>query len=300
MLKRTIYFGSRLDLNIRLEQLVIVNRDTGEVNKVPVEDIGVVVMDHSDLIYSQSVVQKLLANNVAVVYCDEKHHPSGLLLPLCSHSVQNERFRQQISAKKPLVKQLWQQTVQAKIRNQALLLHQLSLPHEPMLRFWRDVRSNDSTNLEARAARHYWQHLFSPLPFRRDRYGEAPNNMLNYGYAILRAAVARALVSSGLLPTLGIHHHNRYNAYCLADDIMEPYRPFVDRVVQQVVSQQEAPTVLSKTHKATLLQVLAHDVRLNGNQSPLLVALSSTTSSLVACFAGDTDEISYPELCKTD
>lgn len=300
MLKRTIYLGSRLDLNIRLEQLVIVNRDTGEVNKVPVEDIGVVVMDHPELIYSQAVVQSLLANNVAVVYCDEKHHPSGLLLPLCSHSIQNERFRQQLSAKRPLIKQLWQQTVQAKIRNQAILLHHLNLPHEPMLRFWCDVRSNDSTNLEARAARHYWQHLFEPLAFRRDRFGEAPNNLLNYGYAVLRAAVARALVCTGLLPTVGIHHHNRYNAYCLADDIMEPYRPFVDRTVQRLVNQQGLPTVLLKEHKAVLLNVLAHDVRLKGNLSPLQIALAGTTSSLAACFAGEKDEIAYPELCRTD
>lgn len=300
MLKRTIYLGSPLDMNIRLEQLVLVNRETGELNKLPVEDIGVVVLDHPELIYSQAVMQKLLANNTAVIYCDEKHHPTGLLLPLCGHSVQNERFRQQLSAKKPLQKQLWQQTVQAKIRNQALMLHHNGLPHEPLLRFWKDVRSGDSTNLEARAARHYWQHVFSPLPFRRDRFGDAPNNLLNYGYAILRAAVARALVSSGLLPTIGIHHHNRYNAYCLADDIMEPYRPVVDRAVKQLMVVHPDCSELTKPMKANLLQTLTHDVRVNGEVSPLLVALNKTTTSLVACFAGERDEINYPELCKTD
>lgn len=300
MLKRTIYLGSPLDMNIRLEQLVLINRETGEVNKIPVEDVGVVVLDHPELIYSQAVMQKLLANNTAVIYCDEKHHPTGLLLPLCGHSVQNERFRQQLSAKKPLQKQLWQQTVQAKIRNQALLLRQYDLPHEPLLRFWKEVRSGDSTNLEARAARHYWQHLFAPLPFRRDRFGEAPNNLLNYGYAILRAAVARALVSSGLLPTIGIHHHNRYNAYCLADDIMEPYRPTVDQAVKQMLSVNPDCSELTKPIKAALLQTLTHDVRINGEVSPLLVGLNKTTTSLVACFAGERDEISYPELCKTD
>lgn len=300
MLKRTIYLGSPLDMNIRMEQLVLVNRETGEVNKVPVEDVGVVVLDHPELIYSQAVMQKLLCNNTAVIYCDEKHHPTGLLLPLCGHSVQNERFRQQIAAKKPLQKQLWQQTVQAKIRNQALLLKQHNLPHEPLLRFWKDVRSGDSTNLEARAARHYWQYLFSPLPFRRDRFGDAPNNLLNYGYAILRAAVARALVSSGLLPTLGIHHHNRYNAYCLADDVMEPYRPVIDRAVKNIVESNPSCEQLTKPMKANLLQTLTHDVRVNGEVSPLLVALNKTTTSLVACFAGERDEIDYPELCKTD
>ncbi|WP_439882023.1 type II CRISPR-associated endonuclease Cas1 [Pontibacter sp. MBLB2868] len=300
MLKRTIYLGSPLDLNIRLEQLVLVNRETGELNKVPIEDVGVVVLDHPELIYSQAVMQKLLANNTAVIYCDEKHHPTGLLLPLCGHSVQNERFRQQLSAKKPLQKQLWQQTVQAKIRNQALMLRYHKLPHEPLLRFWKEVRSGDSTNLEARAARHYWQHVFSPLPFRRDRFGEAPNNLLNYGYAILRAAVARALVSSGLLPTIGIHHHNRYNAYCLADDVMEPYRPVVDSAVKKLFGLHPDCSELTKPMKSALLQTLTHDVRINGETSPLLVGLNKTTTSLVACFAGERDEIAYPELCKTD
>jgi len=300
MLKRTIYLGSPLDLNIRHQQLALVNRETGEMNQVPVEDIGIVVLDHPQLIYSHAVIQHLLANNVAVVYCDEKCHPAGLLMPLCGHSVQNERFREQLKAKKPLLKQLWQQTIQAKIRNQALLLYQHGLPHEPMLRFTREVLSGDTTNLEARAARHYWSHIFHPLPFRRDRYGNPPNNLLNYGYAILRAAVARALVGSGLLPTLGIHHHNRYNAYCLADDIMEPYRPVVDSAVLALVRDEPEITVLSKPHKAALLQVLSADVRLNGSKSPLLVALSGTTASLAACFSGDKQEISYPELCSTN
>jgi CRISPR-associated protein Cas1 len=299
MLKRTIYFGSPLDINVRLEQLILVNRETGVLSQVPIEDVGVLVFDHPELIYSQSVIQKLLAHNVALVYCDEKHYPAGLLLPLCGHSVQNERFRQQLAAKKPLLKQLWQQTVQAKIQNQALLLCRLNQPFEPLLRFWREVRSGDSTNQEARAARHYWPHLFYPHSFRRDRFGLPPNNLLNYGYAILRAAVARALVSSGLLPTLGIHHHNRYNAYCLADDIMEPYRPFVDQAVQGIVTAGNSLEALDKPLKAALLQVLATDVRINGAISPLLVALASTTASLANCFAGATDEINYPELCTT-
>lgn len=181
-----------------------------------------------------------------------------------------------------------------------MLLRYHELPHEPLLRFWKDVRSGDSTNLEARAARHYWQHVFSPLPFRRDRFGNAPNNLLNYGYAILRAAVARALVSSGLLPTIGIHHHNRYNAYCLADDIMEPYRPVIDSAVKKLVALHPDCNELTKPMKAALLQTLTHDVRINGETSPLLVGLNKTTTSLVACFARDKDEIYYPELCKTD
>ena len=297
MLKRTIYLGSPLDLNIRHDQLVLVNRETGELNKVPVEDIGVVIFDHAELIYSQAVVQKLLENNAAIIYCDEKRHPASLMLPLCGHSIQNERFRRQITASKPLLKNLWQQTVQAKIRNQAMHLKWCDQPYESLLRFAKEVRSGDSTNREAWAARHYWPRLFHPENFKRDRFGEPPNNLLNYGYAVLRAAVARALVSSGLLPTFGIHHHNRYNAYCLADDIMEPYRPWVDQKVKQIVNEDGNISVLTKTHKAKLLQVLTADVDMAGQKSPLMVALSTTSASLTACFSGDKQEISYPILC---
>ena len=299
MLKRTIYLGSPLDLNIRHEQLVLVNRETGEINKVPVEDVGVAVFDHAELIYSQAVVQKLLANNVAIVYCDEKRLPASLMLPLCGHSVQNERFRQQVSASKPVLKNLWQQTVQAKIRNQALHLKQCGQPYESLLHFAKEVRSGDSTNREAWAARHYWPRLFHPGNFRRDRFGDPPNNLLNYGYAILRAAVARALVCSGLLPTIGIHHHNRYNAYCLADDIMEPFRPWVDREVKQIVNENGYVSELTKSHKAKLLQVLTSDVKMEEQKSPLTVALSKTSASLAACFNGEKQEISYPILCKS-
>lgn len=193
-------------------------------------------------------------------------------------------------------KQLWQQTVQAKIVNQATILHQLTGAEVGNMRAWVNaVRSGDADNLEARAAAYYWRNFFpDDQDFTRDRDGWPPNNLLNYGYAILRAIIARSLVGSGLLPTLGIHHHNKYNAYCLADDIMEPYRPFVDKLVKQMMGKYDDIWQLTTDMKRDLLAIPTLDVKINGRRSPLLVAATITTSSLAKCFAGETKTILYP------
>jgi CRISPR-associated protein Cas1 len=224
--------------------------------------------------------------------------PVGLLLPLVGNSVQNERFTAQIEASLPLKKQLWQQTIQAKIENQAYVLKESrGTEVRNMLKWVDEVRSGDADNMEARAAVYYWANLFAN--FKRDREGEPPNNLLNYGYAILRAIVARALVASGLLPTLGIHHHNRYNAYCLADDIMEPYRPFVDKLVVEIVNvgaycNTPLPTELTKEMKTKLLQIPILDVMINNQRSPLMIAVGQTTASLAKCFLGESRKVVYP------
>ena len=239
MIKSTLYFGNPAYLSLRNNQLIIrlpevekndtlpdsFKRDT--VRSKPIEDIGVVVLDHKQITITSGVLEALLENNCAIITCDCKSMPVGLMLPLCGNTTQNERFRDQLDASLPLKKQLWQQTVKMKIENQATVLSKSRNCEIKNMRVWaNDVRSGDPDNLEARAAAYYWKNLFPKIEgFTRDREGIPPNNLLNYGYAILRAVVARGLVSSGLLPTLGIHHHNRYNAYCLADDIMEPYRP---------------------------------------------------------------------------
>jgi len=232
-----------------------------------------------------------------VVVCDAQHLPSGLLLPLDGNSLQTERFAAQLHAKLPLKKQLWQQTVAAKILNQALHLEHHGKSAEALRRLAKQVQSGDKGNREAQAARLYWKALFEGEDFSRDRFGAPPNNLLNYGYAILRAAVARALVSSGLLPTIGIHHTNRYNAFCLADDIMEPYRPFVDYIVFEMWQTRDKTMSffeLTKEHKRILLQVLTAPTDMQGERSPLLVALSQTTASIVRCFEGTAKEIIYP------
>jgi CRISPR-associated protein Cas1 len=240
------------------------------------------------------VMEQLNANNVAVVFCDSRHMPSAMLLNLESHSLQSELFRAQVSASEPLKKNLWKQTIEAKIANQAAHLEkQGNKAHE--LRAWaKSVKSGDTENREGLAARLYWSRLVGN-GFVRDRYGGPPNHLLNYGYILLRSAVARALSGSGLLPTLGIHHHNKYNAFCLADDIMEPYRPFVDQLALRVYGDYPGEDFLNKDMKAQMLSLMAGDVWIDGNRRPLMVALSQTTASLSRCFSGESRKIVYPE-----
>lgn len=309
MIKKTLCFSSPTYLSLKNGQLVI---RLPEVEKnetlpasfkqeaertIPIEDIGVIVLDHQQITFTQGLMEALLDNNCALITCDKSHLPIGLLLPLCGNTTQSERFRQQIDASLPLKKQLWQQTVQYKIRNQAAVLQQQnSSIVKPMYSWAADVKSGDSENMEARAAAYYWKNLFTDLPyFVRDRNGVPPNNLLNYGYAILRAIVARSLVASGLLPTLGIHHHNRYNAYCLADDIMEPYRPYVDELVIQYTRTHGYPDTLTTDIKKALLGIPVIDVSIGGQKSPLMMAATQTTASLARCFSGENRKISYPE-----
>lgn len=302
MIKRTLCFSNPAYLSLRNAQLVIRIEKQSDIPErqttVPIEDIGIIVLDHQQITITQGAIAALLDNNAAVVTCDKRHLPVGLMLPLEGHTVQSERFRDQINASLPLRKQLWQQTVQQKILNQAALLRELHNAETGNMLHWAaDVRSGDSTNLEGRAAAYYWKMMFPDLDdFTRERYGDEPNAFLNYGYAILRATVARALVSSGLLPTLGIHHHNRYNAYCLADDIMEPYRPFVDRLVVQTMQLYPDISEVTTDIKRNLLTIPTLDVVIGGQRSPLMVAVSQTTASLARCFAGEARKITYPVL----
>lgn len=313
MIKKTLYFGNPAYLSLRMEQMVIklpeIENATGISEAIkeqsvitrPIEDIGVVVLDHRQITITQGLLEALLENNCAVITCDSHRMPVGLMLPLCGNTVQSERFQDQISASLPLRKQLWQQTVKAKINNQARILTVCSQVESRCMRKWsNDVKSGDSDNREAHAAAYYWKNFFSNIQglesFTRNRDGIEPNNLLNYGYAILRAIVARALVSSGMLPTFGIHHHNRYNAYCLADDIMEPYRPYVDELVYNIVAIYGVDNLqLTKEIKAKLLSIPTIDVVISGKRSPLMVGVTQTTASLYKCFRGEQRLIAYPE-----
>ncbi|RGN49168.1 MULTISPECIES: type II CRISPR-associated endonuclease Cas1 [unclassified Bacteroides] len=309
MIKKTLYFGSPVYLSLRNAQLVIklpeveksaslpdTFKKQSEVTR-PVEDLGVVILDNRQITITSGVLEALLENNCAVITCDSKSMPVGLMLPLYGNTTQNERFRQQLDASLPLKKQLWQQTIKTKIDNQASVLNDCVGEEMKCMRVWaNEVRSGDPDNLEARAAAYYWKSLFGYIEgFSRDREGIPPNNLLNYGYAILRAIVARGLVTSGLLPTLGIHHHNRYNAYCLADDIMEPYRPYVDRLVYQLVQSYGSELELTKEIKGSLLSIPTLEVKIGGKRSPLMVAVGQTTASLYKCFSGELRHILYPE-----
>ncbi len=309
MIKKTLYFSNPAYLSLHNAQLVIklpevVKNDTlpdhfkqsAEVTK-PIEDIGVIVLDNKQITITSGLLEALLENNCAVITCDNKSMPTGLILPLSGNTTQSERFRHQIEASLPLKKQLWQQTIKTKIENQAAILNKCTGKEVRCMNKWAtDVKSGDSENQEARAAAYYWKNLFPIEGFTRDRDSIPPNNLLNYGYAILRAVVARSLVASGLLPTLGIHHHNRYNAYCLADDIMEPYRPYVDELVYHIVTGCGNYEILDKDIKSQLLTIPTLDVVIAGKRSPLMIAVGQTTASLYKCFSGELRKIAYPEI----
>ena len=312
MIKRTLHFGNPVYLSLKDEQLIVTyplvqlekipssqwlkveNEIT--IKKVSIEDVGVIVLESLQITITTALLEKLTQSKVAIITCNHKHMPIGLLQPLEGHTEQSERFKHQINASLPLKKNLWQQTVQAKIKNQAMHLKEKGIVSVKNMLYWvNEVTSGDIKNHEARAAAYYWKHLFPIENFTRERVGDAPNNLLNYGYAILRAITARSLMSSGLFPTFGIHHHNKYNAYCLADDIMEPYRPYVDVIVSHLVDNNDNLDDLTIELKKELLQIPAMDVIIDGKKSPLLVAMSRTTHSLYECYAGLSRKLIYPE-----
>lgn len=309
MIKRTLFFSNPAYLSMENSQIAIKsiindnnNNDASYkkdlVRTIPIEDIGIIVLENRQITLTTGLIAALVDNNAAIITCDKRCMPTGMILPLTGNTVQNERFRAQLDASLPLKKQLWQQTISMKISNQAKNLKLNTNVECGCMEAWsKDVRSGDPMNLEARAAAYYWKNLFPSFPnFIRDREGDYPNNMLNYGYAILRAVIARSLVGSGLLPTLGIHHQNRYNAYCLADDIMEPYRPFVDQLVIRLMDEYLRIVDLTKEIKAKLLTIPTLDVKINGKRSPLMIAATMTTASLAKCFNGESRKIDYPEL----
>ena len=307
MIKRTLYFGNPAYLSMRLGQLVIKipddrssdsgQRNDNNIRTIPIEDIGIIILDDARITITHGLVDALLENGCALITCGQNHLPTGLMLPLYGNTLQNERFRYQLNSSLPLRKQLWQQTIQCKISNQAQVLKYVTGEIHGNMKAWAGkVKSGDTDNMEARAAAYYWKTIFPENEnFIRDRYEAEPNNLLNYGYAVLRAIIARALVASGLLPTLGIHHHNRYNAYCLADDIMEPYRPYVDKLVVDIYREHEKLS-LTKDMKSKLLSIPVTEVEINGKRSPLMVAASLTTASLAKCFSGEIRKIAYPEM----
>ena len=307
MIKRTLYFGNPAYLSLKLRQLVIrkpagqgesLDADGTEVVKtIPIEDVGLVVLDSPQITLTNALMELLLENNCAVVTCDSLHLPVGLFLPLYGNKVQTERFTDQVEASLPLKKQLWQQTMQSKIRNQAAVLKYVTGETARNMLIWADsVRSGDPDNMEARAAAFYWKNVIKDNPAFIRGMDDMINVMLNYGYSVVRAVVARALVGVGLIPTLGIHHHNRYDAYCLADDIMEPYRPYVDKLVIDFIDSQGIPERLDATVKRRLLELPVQEVVIDGVRRPLMLAVNQTAVSLQKCFAGELRKLEYPSM----
>ena len=293
MITQILFFTKPASLSMKYNQLVIRFRDREDIITRPIEDIGVIIIENQMVQMTVPLMNALADNNVAVVLCDGKCMPSSMLMPLESNSVQQEVYRFQIEASLPVKKRIWKDIVEAKIRNQASSLDLAGYDGNVLKPYYSNVLSGDSDNREGAAAKVYWQQMYGP-DFIRGREEDIINSMLNYGYAVLRAAVVRALLGSGLFPAFGLFHRNRYNAFPLADDVMEPYRPFVDIAVYALLSGQ--PDICMDTMtKQALVKILASDVRMNGKTRPLQIALSSTTSSLVKALKDKKERIVYPE-----
>jgi CRISPR-associated protein Cas1 len=281
-------------------QLLVKQKDNNNLLKhqssIPIEDIGILVLDNPQITFSAALISALMTNNVAVISCDDRHMPHGCMLPYAGNTLLTERYRMQLGSSEPLKKQIWQQIVAAKIRNQAAVLDKLNIDSQTLKVWANEVKSGDSVNLEGAAAAYYFDRLFTGfvVKFKRAREGDAPNNVLNYMYAIIRAITARAIVSAGLLPAVGIHHRNKYNPYCLADDLMEPFRPFADIQAVNLIRENIDISALIPSLKSKLLAIATVDVHISNERSPLMIAIQKEVDSLVNCLKGERRKLELP------
>ena len=297
VIKHTVEISQQpVHLTVRHKQLLLL-RDGENAASLPCEDLGVVLVDHPGTTYSHAALMAIAESEAVLVVCGRNHLPSAVLLPISSHSQVVWRINEQLGASKPLKKRLWAQIVQAKVRAQAFGLPSTSPGHRKLLELAKQIRSGDPENVEAQAARVYWGQWCPCDNFKRDANGDGVNGLLNYGYAVLRAAVARALVAAGLLPALGLHHSNRANAFCLADDLMEPIRPLVDDRVRDLCQREEME--LTPATKAQLLSLLAEPVQFGGQTGPLMNNLHRYAFSLVCCYQGKSSRLEIPTRCSS-
>ena len=287
MLYRSIYIGNPAYLKLKDKQLKVTDPETKEEKgSIPIEDIGLLMLDHYQITLSHQLIQELMKNNVILISCDERHLPLAGMLPFSGNTLFSERVKTQIEVSEPLKKQLWKQTVECKIQNQLKVLEQLGKYASPMYEYLKEVKSGDTTNMEGIAAQHYWKYLIDN-DFLRDRFGDYPNPFFNFGYGVLLSIIARALVDTGLLLVLGIFHRNKYNPYCLASDIMEPYRPIADLLVMKWLQLHPEKQSLDKESKTFLLQIATQDVNIEKLVRPLIVGVKMTASSLLKCYTGE-------------
>jgi CRISPR-associated protein Cas1 len=277
--------------------LLVIEKPDGSKYSLPTSDIAAIVISNRAVALTHAVLAEITNSGGIIVVCDDKYLPAGMMLPMQQHYIQTERFRQQANAPQPTTKRIWQQLIRAKIFNQAKLLNIITGSDHGLFVLSQKVKSGDPENIEARAAKIYWQHLFQNIPdFKRERFGDNCNPMLNYGYAVLRATTARAICGVGLHPTIGVNHHNRYNPFCLADDLMEPFRPLVDRAVVNIINLTDSiPEQLDKTTKAALINALLVRVLLNDEAVTLFDALTRSASSIALAFENNSKNIIIPE-----
>lgn len=297
MIKRTVEISSP-DVALRLKnRQLVVEKQGVRVGSIPVEDIGVLIIDSPNTVYTHSTLVEMSQASAVCVLCNSSHEPVAMVLPVAANSLVSRRKRAQADFPMPARKRLWRAFVANKIKWQALNMDN-PVKRQALQVLCGKVLLDDKTNVEARAARLYWKNVFESIPdFKRDRYGAMPNGLLNYGYMVLRSALARALCGAGLCVSLGIHHSNKYNSFCLADDVVENFRPLVDRKVKQLLAQ--GVDCIGQESKKSLLELLTHSVQSGEYTSPLLIAMERFAANLVKCFENPGYEMEFPELWKS-
>jgi len=294
MIKRILEVSSGgTFLSVKHRQLTI-KLQSGETHTFPCDDIGSLLIDHPSVTLTTSVINSVTQEGGCIVVCGINHLPATLMLPIEGNTLQGERFRKQAEISKPLSKKLWSQLVKGKIFQQSRLLEKEGKSPEVLFRLGKRVRSGDPDNIEAQASRNYWKPLFGK-EFTRQREGIPPNNFLNYGYTVLRSMVARALCSTGLHPTLGVHHHNKYNAYALADDVMEPYRALVDQAVLEYMKKEEVSEEITREAKTSLLGMYNRQLFMEGNKQVVQLAIQMTAVSLSKSIMENEVKLKLPE-----
>ncbi len=296
MLGHSLLFSQAYYLRLERKQLIIQCLESKEsLKRIPVEDISFIVFDHPQVKTSLGLLQALMEAQVILIFCDHLRQPHSQLLPFSGHHIYQQRLRLQLQQSLPHKKGLWQQIVKAKVKNQGAVVKKWGGLEQPFITFRRKVKSGDSGKIEGQAARAYFPEIFG-FSFTRNRYGAVPNNYLNYGYTLLRAAVNRCLVASGLLPALGLEHKNKYNPFCLADDLMEPYRPFIDDAVRSWLEDEALEEELSSQEKGRLIQILQGQCQLGNKSYPLLKAIELSCQSLALILEGKRKKLQFPEL----
>lgn len=293
MIKRILEVSNPSYLHLKQQQLII-EQEKIQVAKIPIEDIGALILANPAIVLTQPLIIACGQNKVAIIFCDERHLPYSTIIPLQANSLHQKILHQQIKISQPTKKRLWQQIIRQKIQNQSNTLQCFNKPHKKLKRLTDEVKSGDSTNCEAIAAQYYWKALFGKK-FNRDQNAGGVNAMLNYGYSIMRAMVARSICGAGLHPTLGLFHHNQYNALCLADDLMEPFRPWIDAISYQYY--QENPNIsITQPTKTLFLNLLNQAITYKGEQMPLMVSLHYIMADLKRNYTGEIKQLQYPEL----
>jgi CRISPR-associated protein Cas1 len=281
-------------LSVRLEQLIIRRGD--KEDSVPLEDLAVIIAAHPAICFTHAVLSGLCKNGGIFILCNEKRLPTGMLLPLEGHTTQTERLAAQVNIPIATQKKLWKYIIKAKVNVQARILNQFLGDDMGLSLMARKIRSGDESNIEAQAARRYWLGLFGVSFHRTPAAEDAINSLLNYGYAVLRAIIARAIVSTGLHPSLGIHHHNRYDAFCLADDLMEPFRPYIDGAVKTIFEERGADVTLDKESKAILINsIVGRRFILDGESRSFFDVAGRLASSLANVYMGNKTKLEFPE-----